>query len=55
MSLVEAVVELVQLHTAARRNDAGNGGFANAGWAVEDHIGNPAAFDRAAKDLIFAE
>jgi len=45
----------VQLHTAARGNDAGNGGFADAGRAVEDHVGNLAALDSAAENLIFAE
>ena len=48
-------VELVQLHAAACRDDAGHSGFANAGGAVEDHVGDLAAFDRAAENLIFAE
>ena len=48
-------VELVQLHTAARCNDAGHGGFAHAGGAIENHIGNFAAFDGAAENLILAE
>ena len=48
-------VELVQLHTAARGNDAGHRGFAHAGGTVKDHIGDFAAVHRAAEHLIFAQ
>ena len=36
-------------------NDAGNRRFANTGRAVEDHVGDLAALDRAAEYLILAE
>ena len=58
MSLSEAVVPLLvecAAYDLARCNDAGNSGFADAGRAVEDHVGNLAALDSAAENLIFAE
>ena len=42
-------VELVEGHAAVLRNDAGHGGLAGAGGAVEDHVGDAAALDGAAE------
>ena len=48
-------VELVQAHPAARRDDAGHRGLANAGGAVKNHVGDFSAFHRAAEHLIGAK
>ena len=42
-------VQLVQCHTAVFCNDAGHGGLARAGWAIEDHIGDTPALDGTAE------
>ena len=47
-------VKFVQFHAAACSDDAGHSGFAYAGGTVEDHVGDMAAFDRAAENLILA-
>ena len=38
-------------HAAVLGDDAGNGGLARAGGAVEDHVGDTTALDGAAEHL----
>ena len=42
-------VELMESHPAVLGDDAGHGGLARAGRAVEDHVGDAAALDGAAE------
>ena len=46
-----SAVELMEGHAAILGDDAGNGGLARAGGAVENHVGDTSALDGAAEHL----
>ena len=46
-----STVQFIQPHTAVGRNNAGHGGFAYAGRAVKNHIGDHASVNGAAEHL----
>ncbi len=48
-------VEAIELSVGLGGNDARQGGFAHAGRAVKNHIGNLTAFDDSAQNTVFAD
>ena len=50
-SAAGSAVELMEGHAAVLGDDAGNGGLARAGGAVEDHVRDMSALDGAAEHL----
>ena len=48
-------IEPVELPVGLPGDDTGQSGFAHAGGAVEDHVGNMPVFDQAAKNAVRAD